>query len=65
MPKTTIPTSELPELAEDEILELFRWHFEGWCPVCCEQQINEGEPICCRCQEKANQYHHDTCGCIK
>jgi len=51
------------ELDTAQIADLFEREFEGWCPVCKDQQINEGEVICCECFKAALEYHINTCGC--
>ncbi len=44
-----------------EIQELFEAEFEGWCPVCKNATISEGEILCCDCYKKANRYHFQFC----
>ena len=55
-------TSEV-ELDAEQIAGLFDAEFEGFCPVCMYETLNEGEVICCGCFEEALAYHTNTCGC--
>lgn len=52
------------KLSDDTIEKLFREAFDGWCPVCLQNQVNLGESICCECAAEALTYHKNTCGCI-
>lgn len=51
------------ELEAEQIANLFEEAFDGWCPVCKDQRINEGESLCCDCFKEALEYHVNTCGC--
>jgi hypothetical protein len=51
------------ELEADAIEHLFELEFEGWCPICKDVCINEGETICCNCLTIALGYHVNMCGC--
>lgn len=62
MIQTVIKEVEV-DLDTAEIANLFEKEFEGWCPVCKTETINEGEIICCSCFENAVTYHINTCGC--
>jgi len=59
----TIETEVNIELDAAQIGDLFEAEFEGWCPVCKNAIINEGETICCSCFKTALAYHINTCGC--
>jgi hypothetical protein len=45
------------------ITDLFEAEFWGWCHVCKNVKVNENEPVCCECFQKALEYHVNTCGC--
>ena len=38
---------------------------DGWCPICQNEQINQGEPCCCECAERVIRYHVSHCGCVQ
>lgn len=51
------------ELDADQVEKLFSDEFEGWCPVCRNNRVSEGEPICCDCFKRALAYHVNHCAC--
>ena len=60
---TSITVTTNVELDMAAIDELFKKEFEGWCPVCTDVMISEGEVLCCNCLKGALEYHINTCGC--
>ncbi len=69
-----IKTSSMPSrdyveisLSDDTIGELFDEAFEGWCPICRDNPINEGGLVCCECFALAFKFHTEltSCGCIE
>ena len=63
MPQKIVLEEVAAGLTTEQIAGLFEVEFEGWCPVCKNTKINEGEPICCECFKQALEYHVNTCGC--
>ncbi len=59
----TITVTTDAELDTGTIADLFESEFDGWCPVCKNAKINEGEVLCCDCFKMALAYHINTCGC--
>lgn len=51
-------------LSMSEIADLFETEFDGWCPVCTDQRISDGQTICCECFKRALAYHSNTCECF-
>lgn len=61
---TSIDVSRVEiELSDLDIHRLFETAYDGYCPVCCNNEINTGEVICCDCLRRAEGYHKFTCGC--
>lgn len=52
-------------LSDEDIFKLSNVAYDGLCPVCCDNQINKDEVICCDCLDLAISYHKNICGCIK
>lgn len=53
------------KLSDIVILRLFEKAYDGYCPVCCNNEVNKGEEVCCECLARIIWYHRNTCGCIE
>ena len=53
------------DIDDATLLELFEESFEGYCHVCKNRTINEGEIICCECLALALVDHRRNCGCME